>query len=105
MSDNTLGVDDISGSERNACIFSLFDKASVWSSDSLVDIGQQWDFHIAESTIFSSFKSVLHVWEFGVNRAGYNLATSIMELFGFVAESDDLSWAHEGEVKRVEEQD
>lgn len=39
----------------------------------------------------------------GVHGAGDHLAADLSELFGLVAEGDDLSWAHEGEVQGIEE--
>lgn len=40
--------------------------------------------------------------EMRVNWASDNLAADLSEIFGFVWEIDDLGWAHECKIKRVE---
>lgn len=43
--------------------------------------------------------------EVRVNGRRNDLTVDFPELLGRVAESDDLSWAHEGEVQGIEEKD
>ena len=42
--------------------------------------------------------------EVGVDRAGDELAVSIMELVGSIVEGADLRGAHEGEIEGIEEE-
>lgn len=43
--------------------------------------------------------------EVRVNGGGDDLTANLPELVGSVTESDDLSWAHKGEVQWIEEKD
>jgi len=38
-----------------------------------------------------------------VNGGGNNLNSDFSELFGLIAESNNLSWAHEGKIQWIEE--
>ena len=43
--------------------------------------------------------------EVRVNRGGDDLTADLPELVGSITESDDLRWAHKGEVQWIEEKD
>lgn len=104
MSDNTLAIDDIGGSEGNTLIIAFLDQTSVVPGDFLVHVGQKWDIHLTETAFLPRLEGVLHMGELRVDRAGDNLASDFSELFSLVAEGDDLSRAYESEIQGVEEQ-
>lgn len=45
------------------------------------------------------------MWEFGINWASKNFTSDLFEFFSLVAEGNDFSWANEGEIERIEEED
>ena len=67
MPDDTLSIDYVCGSEGNSCIFSCLDQTAIVSSNSFVDVREQWNLHFANTTVFPRFKSVLHVGELGID--------------------------------------
>ncbi len=103
--DNTVSVDDVSGSVRDSFFVSILAKAAIGFRDCLVEIWDQWNIHGPESSFFSGLKRVLHVWELGVNWAGQDFASDFLELLGLVAEGNNFGGADEGEVEWVEEEE
>ena len=103
MSQNSIAVDDVSGSERYSSIASVLDEASVVSGNLVAQIGEHWDGHLAKTSLLSVLLGPLLVGKVGVDGAGDNLAVEGIEFGLLVRELNDLGWAHESEVERVEE--
>lgn len=104
MSHNSLGVNDVGGSESNTGIITFLDEASVIGGDLLGHVREQGDVQTSKTSFLSRLEGVLHVGEFGVDGAGQNLNTDFSEFLSLVAEGDDFSGAHKGEVQGVEEE-
>ena len=101
VSHDTLVVDDVGGTEGDAL---LLDEAAVVARDLERGVSKHGDVHGTETTLLAILLSVLLVREVRVGGAGNDLAAELLEFSGLVGELADLSGAHEGEVKRIEEE-
>lgn len=104
LTEDTLGVDDVSGAECDTCVIGVVQKAAVVGSDGLGQVGDHGEVHGAKTTLLTGLLRVLSVSEVGVNGATNELGTNGLKLGSLIAELADLSWAHEGEVKGPEEE-
>ena len=105
LTEDTLAVNDVGGTESDASITTVLDKAAVVLGDLLGQVRDHGECHLTEATLSTWLHGVLAMSEVGVDRDTDELGLSSLELSGLVRELADLSWAHEGEVKRPEEED
>lgn len=105
VSESTLTVDNVSGTECDALVLTFSDQRAVCASDGLGHVGDHGDHHLAKTALRSGLLGVLHVGEVGVDGASDDLSADLLELRGSVTEITDLSGAHKGEVEGPEEQD
>jgi len=105
LTEHSLGVDDVGGSEGNTLILAALNEAAVVSGDRFGDVRNHGDVHGAKTTLSSGLLSVFGVGKVGVNGDTNNLGANGLELSSAVAELADLGGAHEGEVKGPEEED
>ena len=69
MAENTFGVNDVSGTESNTCVGSIFNKAAVVLANLVRNVRQEGDLHGAKATLLAILLGVFHMCEMGVNRA------------------------------------
>ena len=100
MPDILFVVDDEGSSQGQTGIV----EHSVIGSDFLLDICQQRNIDGSETSFLSGLQGPLPVDEVRVDGASDDLAAVLSEVFGVVAELDNLGGADEGEVKGVEEE-
>lgn len=73
-------------------------EASVGSGDLLVDVLNEGDVHLTETTVLAISVDPGEVREDGVDGYTNDLSVQGSELRGSLREGDNLSGAHEGEV-------
>lgn len=105
LAEDTLAVDDVSGTECDTLIGGVLKEAAVVTRDALGEVGDHGHVHGAETTLLSGLHGVLSVGEVGVDGATDELAADGLKLSSLVAELADLGGAHEGEIERPEEED
>ena len=74
MSQYTISINNVSGSESNSSIRSVFDEAPVISWNLLGNISKHWNCHWTESTLLSIFLSPFFVWKVGISGCSNYLA-------------------------------
>lgn len=104
VSQDTVSINDVSGSVGNSLIFSMVDQAPVSLRYFPCHVSNEGNVHLAETALLPVLLSVLHVGELGVSGSSNHLAVDGSELLGSVRELDDLGRAHKGEVEGVEEE-
>ena len=62
-------------------------------------VGQDWDVHLAQTTLLSWCINPGQMAEFAVGRDGNDLTANASELLNSVREADDLSWANKSALK------
>ena len=105
VSHDTLVINDVGGTEGDTSIITVLNEAAVLLGDLLGNIGDHGNIHLAETTLLAVLLGVLHVSELGVDGCTDDLSTNLSESLGSIRVLDDLSGAHESEVKGPEEQD
>ena len=103
LTEDTLFVDDVSGTESDTSITGGLEKAAVIAGDGLLDISDHREVHGAKATLLSWLHGILSVGELRVDGAADQLAVDSLELSRLVTELANLSRADEGEIKRPEE--
>ena len=79
-------------------------KAAVVAGNCLVEVGDHWDVHGANTSLLSGLEGVLTVYEVGVDGASDQLAVNGIEVGLAIVELANLSGANECEVERPEEE-
>ena len=105
VSHDALVINDVGGTEGDACIFTILNEAAVLLGDFLGNISDHGNIHFAETTHLAVLLGVLHVCEVGVNGGTDHLTAVLSESLGSIRVLADLSGAHKGEVEGPEEQD
>ena len=80
VTNDTLIIDDVCGSEGNASIISILNEAAVLLRDLLRNISDHWDVHLAEAANLAVLLCVLHVGEVRVDRGSNDLAVGCLEI-------------------------
>ena len=101
VSEDTLVVDDVGGSESNTLVL---DEAAVRLGDVSSGVSEHGDGHWTEATLFAVLLGVLLMSEVGVSRASDDLAAKLLKFSSLVRELANLSWADESEIERPEEE-
>ena len=70
----------------------------------MAKIREKRNLHGSETSLLLVFLGPLFVGEMRINRASNNLAIDLIELGESIRELADLSWAYEGEIEWVEEE-
>lgn len=104
VSEDALAVDDESGSGSDTGIRALGDEGAVDAGDGLGVVCDQRQVDVAKSALVSCLLGVGVVREQRVSRSAQQHAVVLLELGVSIGEGQDLSWAHESEVQRVEEE-
>lgn len=104
VSQDSLFGNDEQATSGDASIRAFFDQDTIISRDFLGDVGNQWDFHGAETAILARSLDPLEVGELGVDRHSNDFAVDFAELVAAFRKVDDFSGAHKGEVEGVEEE-
>lgn len=78
---------------------------TVICGDGAPCVRYQGDLHGTQTALLTWCVGPCEMGVVRVNRGGDDLAANLPELFGSITESDDLGWAHKGEVQRIEEKD
>ncbi len=100
MSDDLVVVDEEGAPESETGII----EDTVFIGDFLLDIGKKGDVDGTESSLIAGLKSPPPVDEMRVDGASDHFAIVLSEVLGLVAELNNLGWADEGEIERVEEE-
>ena len=80
VTNDTLIIDDVCGSEGNTGIISILNEAAVLLGDFLRNISDHWNVHLAEATNLAVLLCVLHVGEMRVDRGSNDLAVGCLEI-------------------------
>ena len=109
--DHALRVDDEQAAESDAQILRLTPlprthvvQNAVLRGDLLRVVADDGDLHVAQTALLAGSLDPRQVRLHRIARAGDQLRVDLAELLSAVAEGDDLSGAHEGEILGVEEQ-
>ena len=103
VSNDSLIIDDVGGTEGDASVAAVLNEAAVLLGNLLGHVCYHGDGHLAETASLAVLLGVLHVSEVRVDRSTDHLATDSLEVLCAVRELADLSRAHKGEVERPEE--
>ena len=104
VSEDALVIDDEGGSVWNSGVGALGDQTAINSRNSFCDISQQRDGDIAEAALVSCEVAPLEVAVLRVARGSDQGAVELGKLVVGVGKGENLSWADESEVQRVEEE-
>lgn len=70
----------------------------------MVGVSENWNVHLSESSVLAWLVDPCQVREDRVGGSGEHNGVDSLELLSTVREGDNLGWAHESEVKWVEEE-
>jgi len=102
LSQYPLSIDDEKTPERVA---GVFEEDSVVLGDLVRQVGEKWDIERPEAAILARSLDPSQMSELRVDRHAHHLGVDSTELFGAVAESNDLRRADESEVQWIKEED
>ena len=103
LAENAFAVNDVSGTQGNASVLGVIQKAAVVAGNLLGNVGDHGNIHGAKATLLTRLHRVFSVRELRVDRAANKLAIDGFKLGGLVAELANLSRADEGKVEGPEE--
>ena len=104
LSQNTIWRNDEKASQRNTGTVALFDQDFVVLGDGLCDVRDQGILESAKTTLVTGSIDPVQMRKDGIHRATKNLDSDGLEFFDAIAEGNNLSGAHKGPVKGIEEQ-
>lgn len=104
VSEDALAVDDEGGSGSDTGIRALSDEGTVDAGNGLGVVGNERQADIPETSLVSWLLGVGVVREQRVSGGSQQYAVVFLELGVSIGEGQDLSWTHESEVQRVEEE-
>ena len=101
LANDALGVDD---EETTEGVARVHVKHTIVDGDLLVDVLDQRDVHLAETSVLAVGVDPGQVGEHRVHRDTKHLSVQLGELGSSLREGNNLSGAHKGEVQRIEEE-
>lgn len=76
----------------------LLNEDTILLGDFVAKVGNQGELDLTKTSLLAGSVDPCKVNELGVNRATQDLNAGLLEVLNLVAELNDLSGAHEGEV-------
>lgn len=101
VTEDTLGVDDV---ESTVGVARVEMESTIGSGDGLVDVLQEGDVHVTETSLLAVSVDPSEMGEDGVDGSTNEDSVGGLELRSGLRESDNLGGADEGEVEGVEEE-
>jgi len=101
LAENSFVVDDVKTSVGDSFVFL---EAAVSLGDSVGGVGKDWDLHLADASLLAASFGPRKMGEDRISGSSDDGAVALLKGGGGFREGDDLSWADEGEVEGVEEE-
>ena len=99
---DALAVDDEETAKGDAL---LLEKNAILAGDILCKIGNNGNFHLAETALLAGSINPGKVGKLAIDGNGNNLGANLLELSRALGKGNNLSGANEGKIQRVEEHD